>query len=274
MSSSKGIICRPSLRVSGDGSRAEQEEFIAQEEPLEIRLESETLAVTMRTPGADAELAAGFLLSEGWIRSAADLSTLTHCGRPAEEGSGNVLDVILTSGYRPPPHRLEQTRRGTLVSAACGVCGRKNIDDLMALCGPVASSTRISPEILNGCPEQLRASQKQFSLTGGVHAAMALNSEGELLALYEDIGRHNAVDKVIGHLLLTRKLELAAVLFVSGRASFEMVQKAAMAHIPVLGSISAASSLAIALAEKSNILLASFVREGHFTVYANAHRLI
>ncbi len=256
---------------------------VAIEEPLEIRVAGDAVAITMRTPGADAQLAAGFLYAEGIIRSADDLGTLSHCGRVGDEGYGNVLDVIPAPGTRLDLERVQATRRGTLTTSACGVCGRRSVDDLLALVAPLSVVERIPRRLVAASPELLRAAQATFSRTGGTHAAAILAVDGSTLAVHEDVGRHNAVDKVVGTLLLAARLGNPrspsatlppAVLVVSGRASFELVQKTAMARIPVLASVGAASSLAIDLANRAGVTLAAFVRSGTFNVYAHPERLV
>ncbi len=256
---------------------------VAIEEPLEIRVAGDPVAITMRTPGADAQLAAGFLYAEGIIRSLDDLGTLSHCGRADEEGYGNVLDVLPAPGVHLDLERVQATRRGTLTTAACGVCGRRSVDDLLALVKSLPVVEAIPRRLVGDAPELLRAAQRTFSRTGGTHAAAILASDGSTLTVHEDVGRHNAVDKAVGTLLLQARLgnprspaptPPPAVLVVSGRSSFEMVQKAAMARIPVLASVGAASTLAIDLAQRAGVTLAAFVRNGTFNVYCHAERLV
>lgn len=258
--------------LSDSGLQEPAQDLILCEEPLEIRALGEPLVTTMRTPGDDHKLAVGFLFAEGLIRSLDDLLTVTHCGHPGEEGYGNVLEIT------PANHvdlslddRL--TRRGTISTSSCGVCGRQSIQQLLSLCGTVSKRGKIAAPLLASSTEKLRAFQRAFSVTGGSHAAVALDHAGSPLCGYEDIGRHNAVDKVIGALLYEKKLEEAFILVVSGRVSFEIIQKAAVAKIPVVTSISAASSMAIELAEQANITLAAFVRNGGFTLYTHPERL-
>ena len=249
---------------------AQSADWVAVEEPLEIRVATEPVAVTMRTPGEDAQLALGFLFAEGVIRSTDDVGSVAHCGRLGEEGYGNAIDITAAPGV---VLNIESSRRGTLTTAACGVCGRKSIDDLLARCRPLPLDQTISTQLLARSTEQLGTIQKNFAQTGGVHAAAALDAEGKVLVAFEDIGRHNAVDKVVGALLLRKLIGAPALLVVSGRASFEIVQKAAMARIPAVACVSAASTLAIDLAEKVGITLATFVRDGTFNVYTGRSRL-
>ena len=265
----KGVVTRPAERYDG----TTLEDLIAVEEPLEIRVASEPVSITMRTPGEDARLAVGFLFAEGIIASLADIGTVAHCGRPGDEGYGNVIEVTPASGANLPLERAEAARRGTLTTAACGVCGRRQIDDLLARVPILAPGATFSATLLLGGPGRLRELQQNFSRTGGVHAAVVLGADGALLAGHEDVGRHNAVDKVVGDLLLSGRLGLGALLMVSGRSSFEIVQKAAMARVPVVASVSAASSLAIDLAQKAGLTLVAFVRGGGFNVYTHPERL-
>jgi FdhD protein len=281
--SKPGMAERPVRRMQAGTLASAATDAVAIEEPLEIRIAGDAVAITMRTPGADAQLAAGFLYAEGIIRSMDDLGTLSHCGRVGEDGYGNVLDVIPAPGAHLDLERVQATRRGTLTTAACGVCGRRSVDDLLALVSPLSVVERIPRRLVATSPELLRAAQATFSRTGGTHAAAILAADGSTLAVHEDIGRHNAVDKVVGTLLLAGRLGNPrspvaslppAVLVVSGRSSFEMVQKAAMARIPVLASVGAATTLAIDLATRAGVTLAAFVRSGTFNLYSHPERLV
>lgn len=281
--SKPGMAERPVRRIQAGALAPLATDAVAIEEPLEIRVAGDAVAITMRTPGADAQLAAGFLFAEGIIHNVDDLGTLSHCGRVGEEGYGNVLDVIPAPGVHFDLERVQATRRGTLTTAACGVCGRRSVDDLLALVAPLEVVERIPRRLVASAPELLRAAQATFSRTGGTHAAALLAADGTTLAVHEDVGRHNAVDKVVGTLLLAARLgnprtpEAApapAVLVVSGRSSFEMVQKAAMARIPVLASVGAATTLAIDLASRAGVTLAAFVRNGTFNLYTHPERLV
>ena len=255
-----------------------RDDRVAVEEPLEIRVAGDTIAITMRTPGDDPRLALGFLLSEGIIKSAADVGTVAHCGKPTDEGYGNVIEVTPASGARLHVEKLETSRRGTLTTSACGVCGRRTIDDLLTTAGPVPDGPLLDPQLIAKAPALLRLTQGNFTLTGGVHGAAVLCAAGEILSSAEDVGRHNAVDKALGALLQDGRVPARrgpaepAVLVVSGRASFELVQKAAVARLAALASVSAASSLAIDLAERMNLTLATFVREGRFNLYTHPER--
>jgi FdhD protein len=281
--SKPGMAERPVRRMQAGGLASLATDEVAVEEPLEIRIAGDAVAITMRTPGADAQLAAGFLYAEGIIRNLDDLGTVSHCGRVGEEGYGNVLDVIPAPGAHLDLERVQATRRGTLTTAACGVCGRRSVDDLLALVAPLPVVERIPRRLVAVAPELLRTAQATFSRTGGTHAAAILAANGSILAVHEDVGRHNAVDKVVGTLLLSGRLGSPrapaatlppAVLVVSGRSSFEMVQKAAMARIPVLASVGAASTLAIDLATRAGLTLAAFVRGANFNLYCHPERLV
>ena len=244
---------------------------LAVEEPLEIRLASEPLAITMRTPGHDHELVAGFLLAEGLIRSRADLGGIHHCARPGSEGAHNTIDVLPAPGA---VFELEVTRRLTLTTSACGMCGRKLIDDLLERLRPPEFSAPFSRSFITGLSSELAQHQPSFQRTGGLHAAgIALNTDG-LCVVREDVGRHNAVDKAIGRLLLDARLPATgAVLVVSGRVSFEIVQKALAAGLSGVLGVSAPSSLAVSTAARFGLLLCGFARGEAFNVYAGAERL-
>lgn len=250
---------------------------IAVEEPLEIRLAGDTFATIMRTPGDDRFLTAGFLYCEGVIHGLSDLGKIAHCGRPTDAGYGNLVDVAPGPGTALAPERVTE-RRGTIVSSACGVCGRERIDDLVARVGKVPNAGRFAAAAITDSVERLAHAQRAFARTGGMHGALALSVAGEELALGEDVGRHNAVDKVIGKLLfggaLTPERADAQLLAVSGRSSFEIVQKAAAARIGVVVSVSAPTSLAIDTAEALGVTLAGFTRGDAFNLYAHPERIV
>ena len=272
----KGVAQREVRRVAEGVLQPPAADDVVAEEPLEIRAQGETLAITMRTPGADRELAVGFLFAEGVIGSRDEVGRVAHCGRPDQEGYGNTIDVVPGPGVSLDIERLSATRRGTLTTAACGVCGRRTVDDVIARCAPlpVGRATIAAASIL-AAVESLRARQPNFARTGGIHGAALHDAQGNVLAAFEDIGRHNAVDKTVGALLLAGRIPgtEAALLVVSGRASYEVVQKASAARVPVVASVSAASSLAIDLARAAGITLCGFVRKGTMTVYAHADRI-
>ena len=248
------------------------------EEPLEIRVNGTAVTVTMRTPGSDIELAQGFLLTEGVIASREDVLTIRYCGgrdRGDTQGANtyNVLDVTLAPGVRPPD--LDVTRN-FYTTSSCGVCGKASLDAVrvISLFSPGDDPATVAAATLKRMPGRLRSAQKVFDSTGGLHAAALFGVDGTMLVVREDIGRHNAVDKVIGWALEHRRVPLSAtVLLVSGRASFELTQKAVLAGIPVLAAVSAPSSLAVSLAEESGITLAAFLREDSMNVYTRADRI-
>ncbi len=248
---------------------------VAVEEPLEIRLDGRPLSVTMRTPGDDFDLVHGFLATEGIAGSLESVRTLRYCAGTDDEGQQtyNVIDVALSEGVVVPELSLE---RNFYTTSSCGVCGKASIDAIRTLSPyDVASDpTVVSTEVLWSLPERLREQQKVFNSTGGLHAAGLFTPAGELLCLREDVGRHNAVDKVIGWAVREDKLPLAScVLLVSGRASFELTQKALMAGIPILAAVSAPSSLAVDLAAEGGLTLVGFLRGETMNVYAGGQRI-
>lgn len=256
------------------GTRTEVSDDVASEEPLEIRASGEPIAVTMRTPGHDEWLTAGFLLSEGIISSLADVSRIFHCGRPGTDEFHSTIDVTPAPGTTFDLESIATSKRGTLTTSACGVCGRRSIEDLVDRCRPLTASDKVSAESIHNSVASLRNSQPVFERTGGVHAASLCDSSGTGLVCCEDIGRHNAVDKSVGARLFKEAgTEAAHILAVSGRASFEMVQKAAMAQIPIVASVSAASSLAVSLANALGITLAGFVRGKSMNIYTHVERI-
>lgn len=260
----------------GEGRR-QALDSVAAEEPLEIRVSGKRLAVTMRTPGDDFSLAMGFLLSEGIIRHKDDVMSARYCGGGpgAEENTYNIVDVVLAPHVPPMDATLE---RNVLTTSACGLCGKTSIDSVRTLSHyPVdQDALELSEQMLITLPEKLREHQKVFDKTGGLHAAALFDgSTGEMLVLREDVGRHNAVDKVTGWAMQQGLLPLTGhVLMVSGRSSFELTQKAIMAGIPVLASVSAPSSLAVELARESNLTLVGFLRGDSFVIYSGEHRIV
>jgi len=265
-----GIRRAPIVRVSGD-ERAVVDDELAIEEPLELRVAGETLATTLRTPGSDHELVAGWLLAEGIVDSTLDLLGIAHCGHVGETGYGNVIEVQLNHRRALP----EEARRAGVISSACGVCGRAQIESLTARLRPLPHSARFDPAWLHELPTALRNAQPNFARTGGLHAAGVARSGQGLQVVREDIGRHNAVDKVVGRLLLDGALPAPeAALVVSGRAGFEIVHKALGAGISALVSLSAPSSLAVDTARAFGLLLVGFTRVGGFNVYSGAERLL
>ncbi|MFN2448228.1 MAG: formate dehydrogenase accessory sulfurtransferase FdhD [Candidatus Baltobacteraceae bacterium] len=250
---------------------------LATEEPLEIRLlaggQTKRAALTMRTPGADFELAAGFLLGEGVIAAADDVASITYCLDPDVQADQryNILSVSLKRGAMPDLERLE---RHFSAGSACGVCGKATIESLRVRAPRIRASTIVPTAVIASLGPVMRQAQRVFSSTGGLHAAALFDAGGQLLVLREDVGRHNAVDKVVGWALLNGKFPLAeTILLVSGRASYELVQKSIVARIPVLCAVSAPSSLAVQLAREFDLTLLGFVRGERANIYSGAERI-
>lgn len=247
-------------------------DYVITEEPLELRLiagkEKQTLAITMRTPGHDFELAVGFLFAEGIINSRTDIQNISYCldKDVEQEQRYNIVNIYLSRKDLPPLNSLE---RHFFTTSACGVCGRASLEALeLRGLKPLSQSLPINPQVLTSLPEKLRKSQALFEKTGGLHAAALFSLTGELIALREDVGRHNALDKLIGWAVLADKPALHdAILLVSGRASYELVQKALSARISLFCSVSAPSSLAVDLAKRFQMTLIGFLRGESFTVY-------
>ncbi|GAA1659438.1 formate dehydrogenase accessory sulfurtransferase FdhD [Fodinicola feengrottensis] len=258
-----------------DGRPTARPDTLVAEEPLEIRVDGKSLSVTMRTPVDDFDLAAGFLVSEGVISRADQLSAIRYCAGATADGQNtyNVLDATLADGVPGPDPSLE---RNFYTTSSCGLCGKASLDAVRtsAAWTVEADSLRVSAETIVGLPDSLRAAQKVFDRTGGLHAAGLFDADGTLLCLREDVGRHNAVDKVVGWAVRDGRLPLSGtILMVSGRASFELVQKATMAGIPMLAAVSAPSSLAVDLAAEMGLTLVGFLRGNSMNVYAGAHRV-
>lgn len=253
------------LRWDGDIAH-EQHDEVVEEEPLEIRIQGRAISVTMRTPGHDADLAAGFLLTEGIIHRREDVLFINPC---SQSPGYNVLDVVLAPSVAVDFQRLT---RHVFASSSCGVCGKATIDSVRGLFPPIRSDVVIEPELLATLPEKMRKSQATFDRTGGLHAAALFDASGRLIVLCEDVGRHNAVDKVVGHCLLHGTFPLdATVLLVSGRSSFEIMQKALAASVPIVAAVSAPSSLAVEFATESGQTLVGFLRDRRMNVYSHAH---
>ena len=245
------------------------------EEPLEIRLGGQPFVVIMRTPGADRDLAAGFLCSEQIVAGGSDIATMRYCNDADGRDVHNILNVWLMGEAAARAQRALLGRRHVTANSACGVCGRRSIQDLLEGARTVSTRHPVSRAVVESMPDALRRAQHTFDRTGGLHAAGLFDLTGRLLRVAEDVGRHNAVDKVIGASLLAGDKTLdSAVLFVSGRTSFEIVQKAVVAGIPVVASISAPSSLAIELARDAGVTLAGFVRGHSFNIYTHRERIV
>jgi FdhD protein len=295
------------VRVRG-GERTDARDRVAAEEPLEVRLHGRPFAVLMRTPGADRELAAGFLFAERVLKSADDLGTIEHCtdpvarpfpasaeatarlaeapearrrqGREREAESlalqtrDNVINVTLANGSADVIERLLADRRRVMGNSSCGLCGRVTIESLKTGVAPVHAAWTLPAAVLAALPDRLRARQTVFDDTGGLHAAGLFTPDGDLADVAEDVGRHNAVDKIVGRALMRDALPLSNhVVCVSGRTSYEIVQKAVLAGIPIVAAVSAPSTLAVDLARECGVTLVGFVRSGGFNVYSHQQRV-
>ena len=257
------------------GDSTARPDTLVVEEPLEIRIDGKPLTVTMRTPGSDVELAQGFLLTEGIIARRDDVLTVRYCkgAGPDQVNTYNVLDVTLAQDVPTPD--VDMTRN-FYATSSCGVCGKASLEAVRTISkhGPGDDPTTVTAETLSNLPDRLRDEQKVFASTGGLHGAALFDVDGTTLVVREDIGRHNAVDKVIGWALENDRIPLSAtVLLVSGRASFELTQKAVMAGIPVLAAVSAPSSLAVDLASQSGLTLVAFLRGDSMNVYTRPDRV-
>lgn len=252
-----------------DGKTAhKQSDELAAEEPLEIRVRGRPLSVTMRTPGHDPDLAAGFLLTEGVIQRRRDIIDATFCDR---NEWGNVLNVLLAPDV---PVDFKRFTRHVFASSSCGLCGKTTIDSIRSQFPAVESNLSVNVDVLTSLPEKMRAAQHTFNRTGGLHAAAVFDGNGELIVLREDIGRHNAVDKVVGHCLANGPFPLDQhILLLSGRTSFEIMQKALAARVPIIAAVSAPSTLAVEFAIQSAQTLVGFLRDGRMNVYARPDRI-
>ena len=261
---------RSALKWQGGASR-ERIEKLAVEEPLEIRLGGRRFTLTMRTPGNDEELAAGFLFAEGFINDARELGEIRRVRGRKGAPEPNAIDIILNV---PAEGLRSRLKRNFTISSSCGVCGKTSIDSIRRRVTPPSDSARVAPATLLALASKLRDGQRVFAATGGLHGAAIFDLDGAMLAIREDIGRHNAVDKLVGYALANAMLPLARhMLMVSGRLSFEIVQKAAAAGVPILAAVSAPSSLAVELAEEIGTTLVGFLRDGTFNIYAHPARI-
>jgi FdhD protein len=257
----------------GDG-RKRTADSLATEEPMEIRvdapgMEQRQVAVTMRTPGNDFELAAGFLHTEGLVAATGDVRSVRYCSVPREEQQYNVVTVDLAR-----PYDTSLLQRNFYTTSSCGICGKASLDSISVRCAPVADGPGVPEAVVVELPGRLREAQRLFDRTGGLHAAGLFDAEGRLLELREDVGRHNAVDKLVGHALLAGTLPLSErVLMVSGRLSFEIVQKAAVAGIPIVCAVSAPSSLAVDAGRRFGMTLVGFLRGSRFNIYTGPERI-
>jgi FdhD protein len=257
-----------------EGSPHSRPDRLATEEPMEIRVagpgqEPVNVAVTMRTPGHDFELAAGFLYTEGLIDGRGEIATVAYCELPPEEQHFNVVTVRLTRAFD-----AGKVQRNFYATSSCGICGKASLDHVDVRCAPLPTGPMVAGSVIAGLPDALREWQRIFEQTGGLHASGLFDPEGNLLALREDVGRHNAVDKIVGRALLEDALPLhERVLQVSGRLSFEIVQKAAVAGIAVVSAVSAPSSLAVDAGQRLGMTVVGFVRDGGFNVYSHPDRI-
>jgi FdhD protein len=267
------------VRAVRDGQVTTRPDYVATEEPLEIRLavagRRHTVAITMRTPGADFELATGFLFAEGIIAGADDVRRITYCvdREIGAEQRYNIVNVELAGTATPDLRPLE---RHFFTSSACGVCGKATLEALEKRgCQRLTAGPTLTPDVLYALPERLRAAQGVFASTGGLHAAALFDAAGDLLMVREDVGRHNALDKLVGWAVLRRRVPLAQeILVVSGRTSYEILQKAVAAGVAVVCAISAPSSLAVAVAEQFGVTLIGFLRDRRFNIYAHPDRVL
>lgn len=247
-------------------------DLVAREEPLEIRVRGRSVAVTMRTPGNDAELAAGFLLTEGLIRSREDVVEVAHCPQGEAAQFQNTINVFVAPSI---PVKFEELTRHVFASSSCGLCGKASIDSVHQHFPPLDTTIQVRAEMLLDLPDRARAQQRAFNETGGLHAAALFAIDGTFVALREDVGRHNAVDKIVGFGFLGGKLPFDRhVLFVSGRASFEIMQKALAARIAIVAAVSAPSSLAVEFARESGQTLVGFLRGRGFNLYSHLERVV
>ena len=260
------------MRWANGGLDNETEDWVAREEPLEIRVKGESVVVTMRTPGHDEELAIGFLLSEGVINNSSDVLEIGYCQQGEASLHRNILNVFLSPEVEI---NLDRLKRNVYASSSCGLCGKASIESLQNIFEPLNKiETVISVDTILTLPQKLRAKQSTFDKTGGLHAAGLFDRNGELLVLREDIGRHNAVDKILGHLFLKNRMPLEdCVLMVSGRASFEIIQKSLAGRVGIICAVSAPSSLAVDMSKESGQTLIGFLRERKFNVYSHKERI-
>lgn len=260
------------MRWANGGLDNETEDWVAREEPLEIRVKGESIVVTMRTPGHDEELAIGFLLAEGVITNSSDVLEIAYCQQGEASLHKNILNVFLSPEVEI---NLDRLKRNVYASSSCGLCGKASIESLQNIFEPLNKiETVISVDKILTLAQKLRAKQSTFDKTGGLHAAGIFDRNGELLVLREDIGRHNAVDKILGHLFLKNRMPLEdCVLMVSGRASFEIIQKSLAGRVGIICAVSAPSSLAVDMAKESGQTLIGFLRERKFNVYSHKERI-
>jgi FdhD protein len=261
------------VRYRGGEVPIEELDELAAEEPLEIRIEGQSVAVLMRTPGHDRELAAGFLVTENLIRRADEIFEITVCGEI--RGSSDETNVVNVTLKNPSAFDPAKFTRNLFSSSSCGICGKASIEAIAQQFAPITSEWKVSAELLLQLPARLSTAQETFQRTGGLHACALFEENGKLFAAREDVGRHNALDKLIGYALLEDRLPLdRQILLLSGRVSFEMVQKALAGGIAIIAAISAPTSLAVEFARANNQTLVGFLREDHMNVYAGTERIL
>jgi FdhD protein len=251
------------LRCHSIRERRQEKDFVACEEPLEIRVRGRSVAVTMRTPGNDRELAAGFLVSEGVVEHRRDIIAISPCRQGAQRE--NTLNVFVAPGIKVD---FKQLTRHVFATSSCGLCGKASIEAVQQCFPPIRAQIKVAARMLASLPEKMRAAQPTFARTGGLHAAALFDAKGQLMVLREDVGRHNAVDKVLGWAFLNKRPLETTVLLVSGRASFEIMQKALAGRVPIVCAISAPSSLAVEFARESGQTLVGFLRGKTMNVYS------
>ena len=274
MANARGLPGIREVDITRRGQAASVRDRVAVEEPMEVRVNGASFAVIMRTPGADRDLAAGFLLAEDVIRNADEIGVIEYCQDVTDEGRDNTINVTVTGdAVERLASRLGE-RRQVMMTASCGLCGRRTIESLQSRVAEVKGEWTVGADVIAALPDRLRASQSVFDSTGGLHAAGLFDRAGVLQLSAEDVGRHNAVDKIVGRTLLAGRHPLdSAILLVSGRTSFELVQKALLAGIPLIAAISAPSSLAIDLAQQAGITLCGFLRGPTFNIYSHPGRI-
>jgi len=257
-------------RFAGTGA-AQDEDRVAREEPLEIQVNGASIAVVMRTPGDDLDLVAGFLVTERIVAREAEIASLHHASTGEAERADNVVRAMLADNVA---FDVERLRRNLFASSSCGVCGKASLEQALATAPPLGDSTRFRATFFSALPERLREAQRVFDATGGLHGAALFDADGARLCVREDVGRHNAVDKVIGWAARAQRLPLSGcALLVSGRVSFEIVQKALAARVPAIAAVSAPTSLAVELAERAGIALVAFLRGEKMSVYGARERI-
>lgn len=263
------------VRQIRDGAAVEVDDAVAVEEPFEVRVNGAPFAVIMRTPGDDLALAAGFLLAEDVVRTGDEIAAMERCDDVEDEARGNVVNVTVTGDAAIRLDERLGTRRQIIATAACGLCGRRTIDAIRTRAAAVGGDWTVSAALVSSLPEALRATQRGFAATGGLHASALCDLDGRVLRTAEDVGRHNALDKIVGRALLDGELPLdRTMLVVSGRSSYELVQKALLAGVPLVAGVSAPSTLAVDLAQSAGMTLCGFVRGTSMNVYTHARRVV